>query len=55
MKTSLKVISLKWCSPDISTIGLMSIPAEPVGTMNWLKPEWRRCGSSGPVRASTTT
>ncbi len=54
MKTSSKVTSLKWCSPDISTIELMVMPAESVGTMNWLNPAWRRSGSTGLVRASTT-
>ena len=54
MNTSSKVISLKWCSPDISTIGLMLTPGESVGTMNWLKPLWRRCGSRGLVLARTT-
>ncbi len=46
--------SLKWCSPVISSIGLIVTPAASVGTMNWLKPAWRCGGSSGPVRASTT-
>ena len=54
MNTSSKVISLKWCSPVIKTIGLTAIPGESVGTMNWLNPAWRRCGSSGAVRARTT-
>ena len=41
---SSNVTSLKWCSPFISWIGLIVIPAASVGTMNWLKPAWRCCG-----------
>ena len=34
MNTSSKVTSLKWCSPDISTIELIEMPGKSVGTMN---------------------
>ena len=49
---SSRMTSLKWCAPFIEMIGRISMPGPRKSTMNWLRPAWRCCGSTGAVRAS---